>query len=287
MLEFGSSFTLTDTTKIEFFIFGNDSLFGRYTRMYSHTQIFDSLDTFLDFKSEPIKIKFDAGNYYMIGVVWDKPLTYKYLPWPSNFTWGTCVATFDIENCISSDSIYYISELDTPKVYAGTNTVGYPLWVNILSNDSGLVKPFDSASILFETYKGYPNIMGEHYSSQIEILSFDSVNSHLFVNIYADILVGFIEQYENLDPNIFELYQNYPNPFNARTIIPFNLSTTMKFEIKIFNILGIEIFTLFNGIMSTGYHELSWDGSQHSSGVYYYQIKSQNYSQTKKLILLK
>jgi len=91
----------------------------------------------------------------------------------------------------------------------------------------------------------------------------------------------------NKFPNKINIYQNYPNPFNSRTVIPFELPNTMNLEINIFDISGRKICEIFKGKKSTGYHEIVWDGRQFTSGVYYYQIKSQNYIQTKKLILIK
>jgi len=85
----------------------------------------------------------------------------------------------------------------------------------------------------------------------------------------------------------FFVYQNYPNPFNFRTVIPFELQMAQNIEINIFDPSGKEIFTLFKGRISEGYHELTVDGNNLASGIYYYQIRSKNYSQTKKLILLK
>ena len=91
----------------------------------------------------------------------------------------------------------------------------------------------------------------------------------------------------DLIPIQFEVDQNYPNPFNSSTIIPFNIPRTINLEIKIFDLSGREIVTLFNGRKQSGYHEIVFEGNKLSSGVYYYRIKSKDYSQTKKFILLK
>ncbi len=93
-------------------------------------------------------------------------------------------------------------------------------------------------------------------------------------------------------PNQFALYQNYPNPFNPTTKIRFDIprwrgeggwTTTLK----IFDIMGREVQTLVNETLQPGTYETSFDGSNLTSGVYFYQLTSGNYKETKKLLLLK
>ena len=94
-------------------------------------------------------------------------------------------------------------------------------------------------------------------------------------------------------PESFELSQNYPNPFNPSTTIRYALPTESKVTIKIYNMLGQEVRTLINDVVSSGYHEVVFNAANLSSGVYLYNIKaistlgSKEYSNTKKLILLK
>ncbi len=101
-----------------------------------------------------------------------------------------------------------------------------------------------------------------------------------------EIHTSIIEPRNNISHD-FILYQNYPNPFNSRTVIPFELPMAQNIEIDIFDPSGKEIFTLFKGRISEGYHELTVDGNNLASGVYYYQIKSHNYTKTNKFVLLK
>lgn len=87
----------------------------------------------------------------------------------------------------------------------------------------------------------------------------------------------------------FKLNQNYPNPFNPETTISFRLSETAKVTLKIIDILGKEIITLLDEEKQAGeyYVKFSNKDVHLSSGTYYYQIKSGNYQETKKFILLK
>jgi len=86
---------------------------------------------------------------------------------------------------------------------------------------------------------------------------------------------------------IFELNQNYPNPFNPTTNIGFRISTSEFVSLKVFNVLGSEVAVLINEEKPAGYYEIEFDASDLTSGIYYYRINAGNYSETKKMILLK
>jgi lysophospholipase L1-like esterase len=88
-------------------------------------------------------------------------------------------------------------------------------------------------------------------------------------------------------PEGYTLKQNYPNPFNPSTTISYSLSTENFVTIKVFEVLGNEIATLVNEKKPAGYYEVEFDGSQLSSGVYFYQMQSGSFIKTKKLVLMK
>ncbi|MBK7630408.1 MAG: T9SS type A sorting domain-containing protein [Ignavibacteriales bacterium] len=88
-------------------------------------------------------------------------------------------------------------------------------------------------------------------------------------------------------PNNYSLHQNYPNPFNPATIISFSLPELSYVELKVYNILGIEVTTVVNRELSQGNYNYNFDGSSLSSGVYFYTLKTNNFNQTKKMILLR
>jgi len=91
----------------------------------------------------------------------------------------------------------------------------------------------------------------------------------------------------------FVLHQNYPNPFNPTTTIKFdipNLGTTyksLKTKLIIYNSLGQKLSILINEIKSPGTYEVQFDGSNFSSGIYFYKLTAGNFSQTNKMILMK
>ena len=88
-------------------------------------------------------------------------------------------------------------------------------------------------------------------------------------------------------PQSFQLFQNYPNPFNPTTTIKYQIPEHNFVSIKVFDILGKEIETLVNEEKSKGTYEISWNADYLPSGIYFYQLKSGKYIETKKMLLLK
>jgi hypothetical protein len=85
----------------------------------------------------------------------------------------------------------------------------------------------------------------------------------------------------------FKLEQNYPNPFNPSTRITFSLRENSLVTLKIYDILGKEITVLVNEVLGAGNHQVEFNGSNLESGIYFYEIRANNFRDVKKLILLK
>jgi hypothetical protein len=96
-----------------------------------------------------------------------------------------------------------------------------------------------------------------------------------------------IDQHDTPIPQMFSLSQNYPNPFNAATIIRYSLPEPAEVKIEIFDILGRKVETLIEGEQPAGYHQIVWDASNNSSGMYFYRIEAGEYSDTRKMVLIK
>ena len=89
-------------------------------------------------------------------------------------------------------------------------------------------------------------------------------------------------------PEAFELQQNYPNPFNPSTIIQFTVPANGRAVLKVFNILGQEIATLYDGVAAAGeYHQTIFDASRLASGIYFSRLEFGGNMQMKKMLLLK
>ncbi len=88
-------------------------------------------------------------------------------------------------------------------------------------------------------------------------------------------------------PTEYALSQNYPNPFNPTTTIAYALPETGRVKLEVFNILGQEVSTLVDEIMPAGSHEVVFDASAVPSGIYFYRLTHDGYSDTKKMALVK
>ena len=85
----------------------------------------------------------------------------------------------------------------------------------------------------------------------------------------------------------YELEQNYPNPFNPSTSITFALAKAGEVKLQIFNALGQHVATLANGRMGMGRHSVVWEARNVPSGLYFYKLETEAFSQTRKMVLMK
>jgi hypothetical protein len=92
---------------------------------------------------------------------------------------------------------------------------------------------------------------------------------------------------ENLIPSVYSLSQNYPNPFNPVTRINYSIPKQGLVTIKIYDALGREVQTIVNEMKTPGKYIVDVDGTNLSSGVYFYKLASNDFVSIKKMILLK
>ncbi len=102
---------------------------------------------------------------------------------------------------------------------------------------------------------------------------FDIINNLVEINVMA--------------PIKFNLFQNYPNPFNPTTIISFSIPINTHVHLTVFDALGNKIATLINELKEAGYYNYLFNASKYASGVYYYELTTEKYSLTKKMVLLR
>lgn len=158
-----------------------------------------------------------------------------------------------------------------------TNSQGDSLGMFMFGNDvsggeaSDLQPTSDDGFILTGRYS-------ENFNSQVLLTKFKPTSTA-------------IENNTEQKPNRFTLFQNYPNPFNPATQIQYELSKRSNVELIIYNQLGQEIKRLVDQSQPIGNYLIQWDGTDNnrkpvSSGIYFYQLKADGYSQTKKMLLL-
>jgi len=156
------------------------------------------------------------------------------------------------------------------------------------------------------SFSGIENIPSQH-----EVFLLDEIRS-TFVNLrekseYSfnpvisksnfSVLVGnqqtILEELENLIPTEFKLGKNFPNPFNPSTTIPVSVPEESELTLKVYNILGQEIKTIFDGTRETGRHYFRWDGTNYlnqqvAAGIYLFRmITDKGYSFVGKMVLVK
>ena len=89
-------------------------------------------------------------------------------------------------------------------------------------------------------------------------------------------------------PVKFKLYQNYPNPFNSKTVIKFDLNKSGHIKLEVYNVLGEKVAVLYDGYMTAGYGKMiTWDAKGLPSGVYYYRLIADGFTEVKKMVLVK
>ena len=126
------------------------------------------------------------------------------------------------------------------------------------------------------------------------IVSFISNNDYLFAGTRGGSvwkrslseLIG-ITNISTEVPKEFSLSQNYPNPFNPSTKIRFQIPKSGLVNMAVYDILGREITTLVNEELKPGIYEAEWDASNYPSGVYYYKLFTNEFSETRKAVLIK
>lgn len=96
-----------------------------------------------------------------------------------------------------------------------------------------------------------------------------------------------INTLSNEIPLDFKLYQNYPNPFNGQTVIRFSVNRQTVVNVQVYNVLGQKVTDLVNSSFNPGEYQVTYNSSSLSSGIYYYTMRSEGYSDVKKLVITK
>ncbi len=166
------------------------------------------------------------------------------------------------------DNNLYLSE--------GNYQLGYSMY---FSNDKG-----ENWSKIND---GFPNTNDLGYLYVYDLIEH---NNHLFIGTdygvhKSETLITSVES-ENI-PESYSLKQNYPNPFNPTTTIEFHLPKASNIELNIFDVLGRNVATLINKGMTAGKHSLSFNAYKLSSGVYFYRLKTEEFTTIKKMLLLR
>ena len=223
------------------------------------------------------------------------------------------------QTSLNNQMVFSLAGSDT-NIFAGTlygiyrTTNNGQNWIQTFSYNHGMYALAVSGTNVFagtsedgvyiSTNNGINWVQKNEGLGSLDIQAFALNNNNIFAGAWDGYvyrrplyeLVG-IKKISNDIPEHFSLAQNYPNPFNPTAKIKFDIPNINPplakggqgglTSLKIYNILGNEIATLVNEHLQPGSYQVEWDGIKFSSGVYFYKLVSDEYTETKKMILMK
>ena len=253
--------------------------------------------------SSPVEYRFDWGDSIS---TWGNSITSKIWMIDGIYLVKAQARSQVNHNRVSgwSGSLPVIIDSRSPIVFIATNGGADTLVYDSIMTISGLSGDIEPSSGLATTQinASVPNNGDKHNwsftvilnqgTNELVITSTDNSGNAgsdtVRVNVSSDVYDGTSPAI----PNAFSLSQNYPNPFNPTTVIQFNLPKRSHVSIEIYNLLGQEVIKVVDQIFPAGSHQVNWDGSiangsQAASGIYFYRFKTEEYVETKKMLLLK
>lgn len=184
----------------------------------------------------------------------------------------TSFTSFGVHSIISQSSYLFV----------GSSNVGAP-------DNGGVYISSNGGSTWQMRNQGFGGIYSVH--------SLTYLNNYIFAGTfgggvwrrgYADIIapVG-ISNTTNIIPDKFSLEQNYPNPFNPNTVISYQLPVVSFVSIKVYDALGNEVQTLVNENQNAGSYSVDFNAASLPSGIYFYKLVTEKFSESKKMVLVK
>lgn len=221
--------------------------------------------------------------------------------WMMQTTWTKIFPSFSIPDVIFLDCRFVRGEITRAKRVsmriAVQNLYGYSLLIdktipvdsmwttlswNMLPTKIFGIKSIVRFYLLIQFYSDDLNYVG----ADIMIRNLGGIDSS-GKSSFIDFPVVVTAVPEVRIPELFTLEQNYPNPFNPSTTIRYSVPQSGEVSLKVFNLLGEEVATLFTGVQQAGNHTVRFNGSNLASGMYLYRLQMGNLTETKKFVLLK
>lgn len=180
---------------------------------------------------------------------------------------------FPVGSVIPANGFLVIIVDDTAASGFGLSSSGEKVW---FENASGSVIDSVDLVAVTDTSASYGRLPDGSANWQILV-----PRTRGFSNVVTDIE----DEFNTISE--YRLNQNYPNPFNPTTTISFTIPATSNVSLKVFNILGKEVATIVNETKIAGNYSVKFDAGSLSSGIYFYQLTTDNFTATKKFTLLK
>jgi len=207
------------------------------------------------------------------------------------------ILTGDFNDRPTAFSIRLLTETGTDTIYIST-------FAEMNPGDPGYTMPSNTPNVKID-YVFYKNTGSLAIDTSIIVMD-QPYSGNNFCSDHLGILTTFKEGVVNLDesidlqPDKFELYQNFPNPFNPTTKIKFTIPTSPQsppyqgegqrerlITLKVYDVLGSEIVTIVNEQKTTGSYQIEFNATNLPSGIYFYQLIAENFSDTKKMVILR
>ncbi len=186
-----------------------------------------------------------------------------------------------------------IGGYQTKYMYSGDPVTGQG-WIQSVQNDQSFMmstgpvnmNPGDTQVIVLAQViaRGTSNL-----NSITALRQLTEVLKNYYNTCYTSPPIG-IETISNQVPMRFALFQNYPNPFNPVTRIRFDVppvETRLIASLRIYDVLGREVAELVNEALRPGTYKVEWDGTNYPSGIYFYRLSAGDFSESKKMVLMK
>lgn len=214
----------------------------------------------------------DNGNTYLISPAFDLTDTetiFRFALWYTNgFGDDPYNDIFNVWISANDGADWTIVETIGP--------ISAPEWLNLWYIVNDFITPTDQVRFRFDVSDLNQGSIVEAAIDAFEIVGWECDPT------------GIADEIDGIDlPVDFALIGSYPNPFNASVTIEYALPEQSNVEIDIFDLLGRKIDTIVDETRQAGYHQAIWNANENSTGVYFYSIKAGNFTDTKKMLLLK
>lgn len=266
--DYGNTWTQTSMTSV--FINGLAILGDNVFASTSYTGVYKSSDNGNNWIQTSLNNK-SAGNFAVIGNnIFVGTSGYEGVYRSSDFgeTWIQTSLHQMIGALAVKDSNIFVGTYNIPSTYGGvylTTNLG----INWINRNQGF-NPIPGVGELLIT-NGY---------------IFAGAGDQMIWRRNLSEIIGINKISEGI-PSSFNLHQNHPNPFNPMTNIKYQITTNSSVSLKIYDALGRNVETLVKEKQSPGTYEVTFDGSNLPSGIYFYRLETDNFSDVKKMILIK
>jgi len=199
------------------------------------------------------------------------------------------ILTGDFNDVPTASSIRLLTETGTDTFYIST-------FAKVNPGDPGYTMPSNAPNAKID-YVFYKNTGSLAIDTSFIVMD-QPYSGNNFCSDHLGILTTFkegvvsVDESMDLQPDKFELYQNYPNPFNPTTKIKYIIPVVEtghapSVQLKVYDVLGNEILIIVNEQKTTGSYQIEFNAANLPSGIYFYQLIAENFSDTKKMVLLR